>query len=686
MRGTRGVQHHRHGAIAALALALALGACQERTLTVGFDRGAEDLTEHVYPTDRYRGDELIDAFSERQLLTLPFLRQLGDTHRDGFGAATAIRLPFTPSPDDAGGWIAQGGLDNAIRVYRTSSDPPRRVPLGAVRVDPRSNTVTATPLAPWEAGTYAVAVVSGAVHSRDGTEAITSSDYARVQRDGDPLTDGAFGAVAAVDEDIRARTDTIAFFTFTVTDDTRQLALLARYVDGKVPVDRGGADELLDITPLFPADVREIAVGDAHVVAQTPHEVAAYFAAAGAAGLPTDAIDRVVVGALATPNFVSDTVYDEQALYTNGTFLARNPLVAFTTDNPLSLSAAAPSRVIPYLAVFPRVHADPPPVAVALHGISRQKEDWLTAANALCAAGHVVVAIDFYQHGARQADIAVPEGDFAAKLDPVLAVAGQRFPDPFIDTTFLARTRDKLRQSIVDVLALIRVVAAADGASPLIDLDGDAVPDDYGAIHLVGHSLGSILGTAIAAVSPDVDRAVLSVPGGSLLEILEESPALHSDVDVLLYLTANAPGFGLLAGQERAMLPDDGARQLFDRVAETILATVDPLTFAPAVLSGDLGNARPRVLVQLALRDLVVPNSTNARLVRALAAGADDTASFPQIPPVALDLGLPTWQSDAPPLDGVASFDGVHQLLLDWSDPAVTAAAQAQMVEFLTAP
>ena len=672
--------------VTALALGLALAACQQRTVAIGFDRAADDLSEHVYPTDQYRGDEVIDAFSEHQLAALPFLRQLATTGRDGFGAATAIRLPFTPSPGDAGGWIDEAGLSDAIRVYRTSSDPPRRVPLGAVAVEHRSNTVTATPLAPWTPGTYAVLVVAGAVHTYDGTKTTTSNDYARVQRGGDAHTDAAFGAVAAVDPDVKARTDTLAFFLFTVTDDATQLALLERYVGGKLPVDHDGVDELLDITPLWPASQREIAVGDGHVVAATPHEVAEYFAAAGITGLPTDAIDHIAVGALATPNFVSDTLYDEQALYSNGTFLARNPLIPFTSDNPLSLSRAAPSRVVPYLVIFPRQHAEPAPVVVGMHGISRQKEDWLGAANALCAAGHVVIAIDFYQHGARQADIAVPEGDFADKVDPVLAAGGQRFPDPFIDPTFLARTRDKLRQSVVDELALIRVLAAADGQSPLVDLDGDGVPEDFGPIQLVGQSLGSILGTVIAAVSPDVDRVVLSVPGGSLLEILEESPALHNDIDVLLYATANAPGFGLLAGQRRAMLPDDGARQLFDRVAETVLAPIDPLTYAADVLSGDLGNARPRVLVQLAYRDLVVPNTTNARLVRALAAGADNPASFPQIPPVALELGLPTWESAGLPLDGVASLVATHTHLLDWTDPAVTAAAQTQMVEFLTAP
>ena len=672
---------------AALALALALGACDARPIALDFDRAAIDRADHVFPTDQYRGEALLDAFSEAQLATLPFLRQLRLAGRAGYSAATALQLPFTPSPDDPGGWIDPDRLLAGVRVYRLKpSGPPESIPLARARVAPRTNTATLFPNAPWAPGPYAVAVLAGRVRTRDGAAVIPSRDYGRVIASGDPRTDEAFAAVAAADPDVSSRAATIAFFTFTVADDGADLAHLRDSVLGVAPVSRAGVAEHLALTPLAPAETRAIAVGAARTLAATPDEVAAFYAAAGAAGAPTAAIGRVVTGDLATPNFLSDPVGDVAALFTNATFRGANPARPPGLDNPLALSASAPSRVIPYLALYPVASPSPPPVVVALHGISRQKEDWLAAANTLCAAGHVVVAIDLYQHGARQRDIAVPEGGFAERTDPVLAAAGVAFPDPFLSPTFLARTRDKLRQSLVDALALVRVLAAADGTEPLVDLDGDALPDHFGPVRLVGQSLGAILGAQLAALSPDLDRALLSVPGGSLLQILEESPALRPDIDLLLYATANAPGFGLLAGQTRGLLPDDRARELFDRVAETLLGGADPLSTARAILSGALDNGRPRVLVQLALGDLVVPNATNLRFVQALAAGADDASDLPQIAPVLVDAGLPTWDSPGLPRDGVATFAAPHTHLLDGVVPAATAAAQAQMAAFLTAP
>lgn len=675
----------------ALAAVVALGAlgCDAPTYELSFDRGAVDLTRHVFPTDEHLGaDGPIDGFSELQLAELPFLAQLRVAGLTAYGAATVVRLPFTPSRGDASGWIDPASLDDAVRVYRVSADPAERVPLASARVDRRTNSGFVTPFAPWQPGTYAVIVLDGRVRTRGGDVVGRSPDYARVVREGDPRTDPAVAAVAAVDPDVGGRADTLAAFTFTVGDGAAPLALLERYVGGKLAVDRDGADALLEVTPLWPAADRQIAAGDAQVLADTPQRVAALFAAAGLGGLPTDAVRAVVTGGLSTPSFVSDTVYDDLALYTNGTFLGRDPTRPFATDNPLALSRAAPFRVVPYLALFPRDPAPAPPVVVAVHGVSRQKEDWLAAANALCAAGHVVVAIDLYQHGDRQADVALPEGDFADHIDPVLAVTGARFPDPFINPTFLARTRDKLRQSIVDHLALVRILATADGARPEVDLDGDGAPDDYGAIHLVGHSLGAILGAGVAAVSPDLDRVALSAPGASLVQIIDESPALGADLDLLLYATGNAPGFGLLAGSARTLLPDDGAREIYDRVAETLLSSADPLAWAPAILSGALGGARPRLLVQLAVGDLVVPNSANTRFARAVAAGAPTPEAFPQLLPVGFDTGLPTAMlpDGSAPVPGVTFFAGAHTHLLDWADPEVTAAAQAEVVGFLTAP
>jgi pimeloyl-ACP methyl ester carboxylesterase len=236
-------------------------------------------------------------------------------------------------------------------------------------------------------------------------------------------------------------------------------------------------------------------------------------------------------------------------------------------------------RAIPYLAFFPKTA--PPsgtPVIIALHGLGRSKSDWLLFAATACRTGHALIAIDLFQHGDRQDKIDPKEGSFAGKLDTALLKGGIAFPDPFINPTFLARTRDKLRQSMVDTLALIRILGAADGLLP-IDFDGDGQPDPaYGPIRLLAMSLGAMVALPVAAVSPEVDRVVLTSPGAHISQIVNDIAAIAKQLDPLIYMTANADQFGLLHDSPRFMLPDGPEREVFTRVSETIFAPADPVT------------------------------------------------------------------------------------------------------------
>lgn len=679
------------GRLAGWTLAVALlAACGEDDVgvTLLFDRGTTDPTVHPFPSDQYMGDVVLDGFSESQTALLPFLRQLRFTAQTGWSPATALRIPFTPVRDEPDRWIDLDTVDDAVRVFRLDDEGATRVALGEIVYRDASGALIVRPRAPWAAGTHAVAVLEGRLATRGGGAVARSADASRIRTAGDPETNEAFAAVADADPDITNRGDTLAFWTFTVVDATGQMALLGAYIDGKVPVDRAGADEILDITPIMPVEGRELAVGGARVLAEGDAALTALFTASGVEALPRDKIGKIVGGAIATPVFVSDPQPSLEALFLNHTFLGRNPLVPFQPSNPLSLSRATPSRLLPYVMVIPKQHATPMPVLVAIHGVDRGKEDWLAFANAACATGHALIAIDLYQHGARQADIDVPEGDFSGKVDPILLAQGIAFPDPFINPTFLARTRDKLRQSVVDQLALIRLLSAGDGANPLIDFDGDAAPDTIGPIRVVGQSLGAMVATVVVALSPAIDRVILNVPGGVLAQIVGDSPRISKDLDVLVYAVANAAGIGLLAGSERVMVPDGPERELFTRVAETITAAVDPLVYAPAVVSGRLGNAGPRVLVQLAHKDDVVPNNANTRFAQALAAGADLASDVPQVTPVLFPLDLVVVDAQQLPTLPIAitQFEGGHGFLLDFTDVAVTSAAQAQAATFLAVP
>jgi hypothetical protein len=665
-----------------------LAACDtSHDVTLLFDRNANDPTRHIFPTDRYAGEVVLDGFSEAQVALLPFLGQLRYTAQLGWAPTTAVRLPFTPDQDDPSRWIDVASVPDAVRIHRVDLDTPEAVPHGEIRLQQRTNAVVIRPRAPWAPGRYAVAVLRGELRTRGGGSVSASADANLVARDGDSQTDADFAAVAGVDPTIADRGDTLVFFTFTVADATGQMRLLKAYLSGLAPVDWQGRDELLDITPILPAETRELAVGGAKVVADNDAAIAAVFESGGAGALPKDKIGKIVGGAIATPVFVSDPQPDPLQLFFNGTFLARRPLEPFNPQNPLSVSRATPTRLLPYLMFVPKVHAPELPVIIAIHGITRSKEDWLSFANTACATGHALVAIDLYQHGERQADIAVPEGNFSTKVDPVLAAGGVNFPDPFINPTFLARTRDKLRQSIVDNLALVRLLSAGDGQNPLIDFDGDGTPDHIGPIRLVAHSLGAMLATPLVAVSPEIDRALLNVPGAHITQIINDSPRLAKDIDVLVYATANAQGIGLLAGSPRFMVPDGAERELLTEVSDTILAAVDPASYAGAIVSGALGGSAPRVLVQFALGDDVVTNRANVRYAQALAGGADSADEVVAVGPELFPTGLSvvTLSQLLPPV-AVTQFEGGHGLLLDFADPAVTAAAQQQAGLFLASP
>jgi len=679
----------RRSALFLLVLSLgSLAACDEDTgVTLLFDRSATDLTRHVFPTDEYRGEQVLDGFSEAQVALLPFVQQLRYTAQLGWAPTTAVRLPFTAAPDDPKRWIDVATIDDAVHIYKVDEEPPVAVTLGEVRLLQRTNAVTIRPRAAWVPGRYAVVVIKGELKTRGGGAVSASGDARLVVRDGDPLTDEDFATIDAIDGNFAGRGDTIAFFNFTVMPATGQLQLLKAYVSGQAPVDWAGRDEILDITPIVPAETRELAVGGAKVIADSDPAIAAVFDAGGVGALPKDKIGKIVGGAIATPVFISDPQPDLLQLFFNGTFLGRSPLVPFNPQNPLSVSAATPSRLLPYLMFIPKVHAPDMPVIIAIHGITRSKEDWFAFANTACATGHALIAIDLYQHGDRQAKTPVPEGDFSAKVDPVLAAGGVNFPDPFINPTFIARTRDKLRQSVVDQMALMRLLSAGDGTNPLIDFDGDGAPDSYGPIRVIAHSLGAILATSLVSVSPEVDRVLLNVPAAHLTQIINDSPRLSKDLDLLIYASAGATGIGLLAGSPRYMIPDGPERELFSRVSETILAPIDPESYAAGLVSGALGGSSPRVLVQFALGDDVVTNLGNVRFAQAMAAGAADSDEVVTVGKELFPLGLPVVPAAAtlPPV-ALSEFAGGHGMLLDFVDPAVTTAVQQQAGLFFGSP
>lgn len=79
--------------------------------------------------------------------------------------------------------------------------------------------------------------------------------------------------------------------------------------------------------------------------------------------------------------------------------------------------------------------------------------------------------------------------------------------------------RDGLRQTVVDLIQLVRVIEVG------MDVDGDGASDlDPSRIYYFGTSLGGIYGTIFLAVEPNAQAGVLNVPGGPWIELLRLNP------------------------------------------------------------------------------------------------------------------------------------------------------------------
>jgi len=313
------------------------------------------------------------------------------------------------------------------------------------------------------------------------------------------------------------------------------------------------------------------------------------------------------------------------------------------------------------------------PVAIYVHGLTRNRVDALAVADTLAMAGFAVVSIDMPLHGVTNrahllfgGNVAVPlrstERTFNVDLvDNQSGAPGpDGVPDPsgshYINLTNLLNSRDNLRQGEADLSELAITI-------PTMDIDNDGNPDfDGSRIHLVGQSLGSINSAVTLGVEPNIGTAVLSVPGGGIANLLEASPTF---------------GPAIRAGLEQAagLEPGTADYQAFFVAAQTVIDSADPINYAT------LTAQRHPVLVQEVIGssdsppDQVVPNAVPG-------------APLSGTEPLVRAMGLAPIAATTPDPNGVRGvvrfLAGGHGSLLDpSSSPAVTAEMQGEMAGML---
>ena len=362
---------------------------------------------------------------------------------------------------------------------------------------------------------------------------------------------------------------------------------------------------------------------------------------------------------------------------------------------------------VPFVYVAPT--APNGKLVIFQHGITGQKEQVVAVAGALTAAGYAVVAIDLPLHGA----LAVPGH-----------TSGDVWGQDFMAIGAPLATRSNVQQAAFNLNRLELAVKTGG----FVGVAGTAAPPSE--IKYVGISLGSIVGAYYlagnttlnpAAVPPYTQttlnndmKGFLSVPGGRLAYLIQNSPTFSPSVNAGLLALAN-----ITTGSPKY--------HQFFQATQSVIDPVDPATVTTPLAIGLPSRLSGRIAIQEATSttfdaagvptngDLVITNPFTRYFGNALGgrevlgtAGAAVAPNFkqlgyvggasPRIPSsfmFTLTGGVPAPKIDfaaalntaTSPTEGYFQFDqaGInHAFLLDPRASATnTGLAQKQMVNYL---
>jgi Bacterial Ig-like domain len=274
------------------------------------------------------------------------------------------------------------------------------------------------------------------------------------------------------------------------------------------------------------------------------------------------------------------------------------------------------------------------PVVLFGHGFTDSKNGapWAVAST-FAHAGLATIAINVVGHGFNPAGTyTVSQG---TAVPPVTFGAGGRGVDQnsngLYDSTegvsavganSLIGNRDGLRQTVVDLMQLVRVLGAG------VDVDGDGTADlSTTRLYYSGQSFGGIYGVPLLGLEPKIRAGVPNVPGGSITEIARLSPSFRGLIGSALFTRVPSlynfgnPFTPPLFQSFIENVPLRNLPLLVDNVAgasaiQTVLDNnewaqnaANPAAYADHILSP--------VIIQFARGDMTVPNPTASAIIRA---------------------------------------------------------------------
>lgn len=578
-------------------------------------------------------------------------------HLDGFGLAAPTAAPFL-GVLDPGSIRGTAGRTAAPRLFLLdiealgAPDPAdfrsRLVPIeaavaqeGEALLFPFRRMISMRPVRPLAPSRRYAMLVTSCVADEQGRGIRADGPFAAI-RDGEALD--------AASERVRADVEPVLSYLEhpAIGLDRASVALATVFTTQSVFEDLAAMAELIAARPA-PA-LRATATYPGHDPAGGPGAefMAAYPGLAERlAELPLDqyvfdAIGTIAIGEFDAPRFLdADDILARDAA---GVPQARS---AETLEFILVLPREDPGRGI----------VPPHPVVVFQHAMTTCKETAIAVADTLARFGVAAIGIDAVAHGSRS-----PGGPGTCETDAAF----------LFDTSDFMKTTDRMRQSVADVLSLVRALKAA----PAIDLlplpSGDGLPDiDTARPAMIGQSYGGSVTLVALALAPDLGAGVCNV-GGGIVSNMVVAGTMGDAATAALDLPSLSPFHIALA-----------------LGAQTAAEKSDPIHFAAHLLRDPLDVAGVPAGVKQLLYQEAVP---------------DEVFPHRSVALTAAEIGIPLVEPFAEPIEGLATVPSPvrgnlpgggtaglfrfspadHAFLLLSDDPVVMRAGQLQAAIFLS--
>ncbi|MDY0001777.1 MAG: hypothetical protein RBU30_10810, partial [Polyangia bacterium] len=174
--------------------------------------------------------------------------------------------------------------------------------------------------------------------------------------------------------------------------------------------------------------------------------------------------------------------------------------------------------------------------------------------------------------------------------------------DIMSNTSQTLRFTDREHQGMANQIAVTYALKTTLAELPELHVNGTLVYDPE-EIYYYGISQGGILGGTYLALSPHLDRAAFSVGACSFP-----------------FMMMRSSNFVQFLGLIEMVLPDYLDQQKFVGLIPSVFERIDPITYAPWVLGGDLpGSPSERfLLMQIGIGDPQVPNIASHVHARAM--------------------------------------------------------------------